>query len=42
MKKIKDAFENKQKVSGVVQNAVKGGFVIEVENICFLSFFPTF
>mgnify|MGYP001164165184 FL=1 len=32
-KKIKDAFENKQKVSGVVQNAVKGGFVIEVEKI---------
>ena len=32
-KKIKEAFENKQKVSGIVQNAVKGGFVIEVEKI---------
>jgi len=32
-KKIKDAFEKKEKVSGVVQNMVKGGYIIEVEKI---------
>ena len=32
-KKIKEAYEKKEKVSGVVQNMVKGGYIIEVEKI---------
>ena len=32
-KKIEDAFTNKEKVSGLVKNSVKGGFIVEIFGI---------
>ena len=32
-KKIEDAFANKEKVSGLVKNSVKGGFIVEIFGI---------
>ncbi|MDC0384895.1 S1 RNA-binding domain-containing protein [bacterium] len=32
-KKIEDAFKNKEKVSGLVKNSVKGGFIVEIFGI---------
>ena len=39
-KKIEDAFTDKEKVSGLVKNSVKGGFIVEIFGI--LKFCPSF